>query len=203
MADFEYIESPLLALPREIRDTIYSHLLSSQQKIHLPLSVDDNDIIRYTSEHDSYDLFKHEITHPRLMRPEENISVTADASFFPKISKPNNAGRTSVRDTGEQVAHQSILSRWHALHKITAKKDSVNGVAILRTCKQVYEEAKPMLYPHCTFVFPVNAPLKIHELKITQTLFKQMQHVELHLDLPVAYLRHYSTLAEGYTACAW
>ena len=182
---------------------IYSHLLSCQQKIHLPLAIDDEDIIRYTNEYESNERFAHEVTHPRLKRPDENISVKADASFFPRISKPNTR-RISLMDGDEQVAHQSAVSRWHALHRITAKKDLVNGVAILRTCRQVYEEAEPMLYPRCIFVFPVNATLKTHgEDKAIRKLFKQMQHVELHLDLPVVYLRHYSTLAEAYTANTW
>ena len=198
-----FIECRLLSAPREIRDLIYLQVLSCGQKIHLPLSVNTHNLARYTSEKHVSLVFEHKITHPRLKRPNEYVSVRNDISYLP-ISCHAVTPPSLFRSAIKEVADQSAPSRWHVLHQLMAKKLSTDNLAIVRTCKQIFNEISPMVYPNCTFHFPFNAPLAFTTTDtLRNPLLAQIQHIELHLDLVTAYLRHYSTAAECDVVGSW
>ncbi|KAL9632843.1 MAG: hypothetical protein Q9164_005060, partial [Protoblastenia rupestris] len=174
---------------------IYGYILSTLI-IHFPLNINDTDIIRYIAQPRIPHPFFHYITHPQLQPPRLDRSNDPDASYFLAMDVPRSTTRLWDPDEQPQTqgARLSIMNRWRTLHNIKKRKDLMNGLALLRTCKQVYEEARPKLYLSCTFIFPISA-LMAYE-PVFNSVVHQMQRIELHLDLVHAYTRLYSVEAE-------
>ena len=182
----------LLSLLRELRDQIYSNLLSESQTVYLPLSVDVADLDRYIKdascsvEEPASDHFP-----PDQLSPVPGtLSVGAYRSFR-DVEKP---WRVSVRHAPSDVSR--TLESWHQLHAMTVRKAAANSIALMQTSRHVYEEAAPMLYSLCIFVFPFDAPLKIN---FHPSIFQRIQTIYIHVDLIKAYRRHWSDETEEET----
>ncbi|KAI9727925.1 MAG: hypothetical protein M1828_005330 [Chrysothrix sp. TS-e1954] len=131
------ITSPLLRLPREIRDMIYVHTLSPGSPVALVSQVAEKEWMEnYTNN-----------KIPRFPRHSAEFlgSPIVSAETFEYLKQADLEAHGTI--------HDHLLESWYALAQTSLRsREPANG-AIVRACRQTYEETVLLLYSgrHVTF----------------------------------------------------
>ena len=81
----------------------------------------------------------------------DSCPITKGTRHFAIVS--NDAQTDKQQHATERFNFSARISRHHVLNQAKARTGCVHNVGLLRTCRQVYYEARSVLYQHTTFVF--------------------------------------------------
>ena len=158
----------MLPVPRELGDEIYRHALSITYLVKLyPTSAEK---------------LRNESQPPKSPRY---------ANFFEQSSHALLACEMQQSQTCEKYRYKAaVMARTWGYGK------SANGLSLLRTSSNTYEEAAAFVFPRSTFFFQITQP---HEPLPNHFPVEQMDSIHVHIDLLQAYLRHWSLEDEVWT----